>query len=560
MKNEDFRRNLWYNRDNKSITMGADSMAFASNKNQQISVFDGYNAGSERTRKFILNSWANSFAHDIFPAINEDRFSVLYSENSATRPNTPVNVIIGSLILKELLVLTDDEVLGSVVCDMRFQYALHTTSFAEQPLSDRSISRFRSRCYMYEQETGIDLIKDEIVSLSDVIAKTMKINPCMKRMDSLMIASNCKKMTRLEVLYTCVSNMVKAIHRTGEDTLLTGIQHYLDEDDHNKVIYHNKSDETDTKIQQVINDAAKLLAEMGEAFFELPEYQLLHRVINEQSDVSHNGTRKAKDGKDVTPNSLQNPSDPDATFREKAGKHHKGYVGHVVEDFDGEGNSVITDYSYESNTYSDSSFCKETIKNIGKSEETVNLMTDGTYGGTENQKLAAANNINLVVTGLVGRLPNEIHADFIMSDDGKTVITCPAGNKPIKCKYNPVNGMCRIVMERNACNGCPNREKCKVKLQKKSAVLNVSDKMIQRAKQIKLLKTEDYILLSRTRNGVEAIQSVLRRKYHVDEIPVMEKIRSKLFFGFKIMALNSNKLKRYFQKQRVKSALLAVNA
>jgi len=392
----------------------------------------------------------------------------------------------------------------------------------------------------------------------------MKINPCMKRMDSLMIASNCKKMTRLEILYTCMSNMVKAIHRTGEDTLLIGIEHYLDEDDHNKVIYHNKSDEneleefiTDTKIQQVINDATKLLAEMGEAFFKLSEYKLLHRVINEQSDVSHNGTRKAKDGKDISPDSLQNPSDPDATFREKAGKNHKGYVGHVVEDFDGEGNSVITDYSYESNTYSDSSFCKETIENIGKTENPVNLMTDGTYGGTENQELAAANNINLIVTGMVGRPTNEIYADFVISEDGKTVITCPAGNKPIKCNYNPANGTCRVVMERNACSGCPNRDKCKVKLQKKSAIVNVSNKMVQRAKQLKLMKTEDYIVLSRTRNGVEAIPSVLRRKYHVDEIPVMEKIRSKLFFGFKIMALNCNKLKRYFQKQRAKSALLA---
>lgn len=388
----------------------------------------------------------------------------------------------------------------------------------------------------------------------------MKINPCMKRMDSLMIASNCKNMTRLEILYTCVSNMVKTIHRIGEDTLLTGIEHYLDEDDHNKVIYHNKSDETDTKIQQVINDATKLLAEMGESFFELPEYKLLHRAINEQSDVNHNGTRKAKDGKDITPDSLQNPSDPDATFREKAGKHHKGYVGHIVEDFDGEGNSVITNYSYESNNHSDSAFCKETIENIGKTEDRINLMTDGTYGGTENQELAAANNINLVVTGLVGRLPNEIFADFVMSEDGKTVITCPAGNKPIKCKYNPVNDMCRINMERNTCSGCPNRDNCKVKLQKKSAIVNVSNKMVQRAKQMKLMKTNDYIVLARNRNGVEAIPSVLRRKYHVDEMPVMEKIRSKLFFGFKIMALNCNKLKRYFQKQRVKSALLEVNA
>lgn len=535
-------------------------MSFSANNNQQISVFDGYNALSDRTKNFIVKSWANSFANDIFPAINEERFSVLYSENSATRPNTPVNIIIGALILKELLVLTDDEVLGSVICDMRFQYALHTTSFAEQPLSDRSLSRFRARCYMYEQETGRDLIKEEILALSENIARTMKINPCMKRMDSLMIASNCKNTTRLDVLYTCMSNMTKAVHRTGEDALLAGMLHYLDENDHNKVIYHNKSEETDTKIQQIIDDATKLLAEMGEAYFDLPEYQLLHRVINEQSVVSPDGSRRAKDGKVIASDSLQNPSDPDATYREKAGKGHKGYVGHVVEDFDGEGNSVVTDYSYESNTHSDSDFCKETIKNNGKQEETLTIIADGTYGGTENQELAAANNINLVVTSLVGRVPNEIHAEFVLSEDGTQVITCPAGNKPIRCSYNSVSGMCRVVMERNTCNECPNRDKCKITLQKKSAVVNVSKKMVQRAKQVKLMKTEDYILLSRKRNGVEAVQSVLRRKYHVDDIPVMKKIRSKLFFGFKIMAVNCNKLKRYFQKQRAKSAQLAENA
>ena len=39
--------------------------------------------------------------------------------------------------------------------DIRYQYALHTTSFTEQPLSDRTLSRFRARCLAYETETGL---------------------------------------------------------------------------------------------------------------------------------------------------------------------------------------------------------------------------------------------------------------------------------------------------------------------------------------------------------------------------------------------------------------------
>jgi len=60
----------------------------------------------------------------------------LYSNNAASRPNNPINAVIGSLILKELFSVTDDELLASSLCDVRFQYALNTTSFKDQPFSD----------------------------------------------------------------------------------------------------------------------------------------------------------------------------------------------------------------------------------------------------------------------------------------------------------------------------------------------------------------------------------------------------------------------------------------
>lgn len=56
-----------------------------------------------------MNSWCKDFADIVFPAINEERFAVLYSNNNASRPNTPINFIIGSLMLKENNGLTDDE-------------------------------------------------------------------------------------------------------------------------------------------------------------------------------------------------------------------------------------------------------------------------------------------------------------------------------------------------------------------------------------------------------------------------------------------------------------------
>lgn len=168
-------------------------MSFSTNKHQQLSFDDNFNGLSARTKKFILNSWAGGFADIIFPAINEEPFAVLYSTNAFSRPNTPVNIVIAALLLKEMCGLTDDELLLNILTDVKYQYALHTTSYKEQPISDRTLSRFRERLYHYELETGVDLLKEEMMSIADQMVNFMNINPSIKRMDSVMIASSCKK-------------------------------------------------------------------------------------------------------------------------------------------------------------------------------------------------------------------------------------------------------------------------------------------------------------------------------------------------------------------------------
>ena len=121
-------------------------MSFRTNTCQQISLNDKLMNLTEREKKALDKSWAKIFADEIFPAIDEERFSVLYSDK-ASRPNTPVNVIIGALIIKELFDYSDDEIVENLMLDLHLQYALHTTSYEEQPLSDKTLSRFRKRCY-----------------------------------------------------------------------------------------------------------------------------------------------------------------------------------------------------------------------------------------------------------------------------------------------------------------------------------------------------------------------------------------------------------------------------
>ena len=161
-------------------------MSFRVNESQQISIFDSFLNLTERERKALEKSWAHIFSEDIFPVIDEKRFSVLYSEKGS-RPNTPVNVIVGALIIKELFDYSDDELVENLMLDLHLQYALHTTSFSEQPLSDKTLSRFRKRCYDYERLYNQDLYHDCVKDLSQSIQRIMKINGRVRRMDSMMI-------------------------------------------------------------------------------------------------------------------------------------------------------------------------------------------------------------------------------------------------------------------------------------------------------------------------------------------------------------------------------------
>ena len=124
-------------------------MSFVRNDCQQLSLFDSLGFLSQRKLKILNKSWAKPFSDYIFTKIDEMIFTPLYSQNSNSRPNAPINVIVGCLILKELNGLTDDEILEECECDFRYQYALHTASFENQPISDRSFSRFRQRVYEY---------------------------------------------------------------------------------------------------------------------------------------------------------------------------------------------------------------------------------------------------------------------------------------------------------------------------------------------------------------------------------------------------------------------------
>jgi len=231
-------------------------MSFQLNNEQQMAINDALLSLTEREIKYLKDSWAETFSKKIFPFIEEDRFKVLYSDNPASRPNNPANVYFGLLILREIFNQSDEEALNSLMFDIRYQYALHTTSFQEQPVSKNSLTNFRAAVYSYNQEHGVDLIQEEIESHAQQFSKLLKIEGKTIRMDSLMVSSSCKKLSRLEIIYSTVARLIKVIDKNA--TLPENFKPYLEESHYNDTIYRSRDKDLNSKIKKVLKDGLRL--------------------------------------------------------------------------------------------------------------------------------------------------------------------------------------------------------------------------------------------------------------------------------------------------------------
>lgn len=232
---------------------------------------------------------------------------------------------------------------------------------------------------------------------------------------------------------------------------------------------------------------------------------------------------------------LLNPSDPEATFRKKAGSKHRGYAANLTETV-GENKSLVTDYAYEQNIYSDSQFLKDHLDKEPVYEQEIVMVADGAYGSEPNIAKAAEHGIRLITTNFTGKKPADIFADFIFSEDGRRLLECANHKKPYQIRYDEHNDRCNALFRKSDCINCPYLQECKPRLRQSNSLKELSWKAVKRAKQLRFMKTDEFKEYAHFRNGVEALPSLLRRKYHVDKIPAHGKKRTRLHFGFKIAA------------------------
>src|SRR6056297_3521162 len=480
---------------------------FLKNSYQQLSLYDSFDDMPKYLQDYLLNSWANTFQQIIFPAIKEERFSVLYSDKGS-RPNTPVNIIIGSLIIKELFNLTDERLVANIHLSMEFQYALRLTSETRPPVSKNTFFNFRKRVRKYYQENDIDLIQQEVEALADIIANHLEIEDNKARVDSFMVSSSARELSRIELVYSVNAKFIKMLSKSFKDLIPEDLEVYLKKSHRNDIIYRTKNN-------------------------------------NDFDNID------PKDGKDLKSDTLQNPSDPDATYRKKY-KANIGYTANVVEVFD-QDNSVVKSYDFKPNIYSDQDFSADTLKKLSN-DQTLNIsinnplkvFMDGAYYTYELAKEALDKGIIYMPGELTGKKPAAdkmtYYENFNLDVNDENILSCTEGVEPEYQKKNPDKNSFYAIFDKQKCADCNRQSECRIKSNKKHNSVRFTEKRYETGRLRKTMGEEEYIKECNQRAAIEGIPSVLRRKYNVDNMPVRGEVCQKIWFGFKVAAVNFKKL------------------
>lgn len=101
----------------------------------------------------------------------------------------------------------------------------------------------------------------------------MKLSGRIRRIDSMMIESNIRFLSRMELIYTCIFKLV-ANH---SDKISDELKHYADPNNYNCIFYHQRNDDMEVIIQMLLKDCDSLLNVCKNGYEETTGFQLFAR-------------------------------------------------------------------------------------------------------------------------------------------------------------------------------------------------------------------------------------------------------------------------------------------
>jgi len=509
----------------------------------------------EKQLKLLKGSWANIFYQEFFIRIDEEIFAILYSDEPS-RPNVPVNVMVGLEVLKAGLGWSDAELYENYCFNLQVRYALGYDRLGDGDFAIRTLYYFRERLSKYYLKTGGNLLEQVFEQITDAQIQELQVRTGMQRMDSTQIASNIVEASRLQLLVEAIQRVHRVLSETDQKRLAASFAAYI-KGTAGHYTYRVKGKEAvQEHLRQVGETSYRLLAELKDAYASQKAYQVLERIFAENFNLVEGGVCP-KENQELASSSLQSVDDLDASYRTKGNAHYKGYVANITETCDPENDlQLITKVQVAPNNVDDSQLLAEALPNLQDRTDLDTLMTDGGFGGEASDTALEGQDVKLIQTAIRGPKPDshQFHlADFDIVFDPQetpTDIICPYGQKVPITPGRTTGLQARFDLE--ICSACPfhQEERCRAKPQKRDRrfLLAFTPKQVRAAQRRK-----DFLVYKDTgqnlRAAVEATVRSVKHPFPAGKLPVRGQFRMTSMVIASAIHVNVRRIWRYLVDQ-----------
>jgi hypothetical protein len=300
-------------------------------QHRQGSLFSSVSDLPQKQRERLEESWAGTFYEEFFCRIDEDVFAVLFSDKDS-RPNVPVNVLVGLEVLKSGFGWSDAELEEQLAYSLLTRYALGYRDLSEGHFELRTVYNFRRRLAQHMQATGVNLLDVAFEGITDKQISVLKLRTGKLRMDTVQIASNIRQMSRLQLLVEVLQRVWRMLSVADQQREAEPFAPYI-QGSSGQFVYHLQPGEGGEHLHAIGELMQRLVCELASTYGQEAPYAVLARVYAEHFVEVEQGVMP-KAGEALSAQSLQSPDDLEATYREKRGVGYQGYVTNVTETCD----------------------------------------------------------------------------------------------------------------------------------------------------------------------------------------------------------------------------------
>jgi hypothetical protein len=460
------------------------------NEHVQFDFFDPFQQMGAKMRQRLETSWAGSFYREIFCRIDGTPFAVLYSAQPS-RPNAAINVLVGAEILKAGFGWSDEELFDHLQFNLQVRYALGLRDMSAMPFELRTVYNFRQRLSCHMQESGENLLEQVFVQVTDEQLASLELKTGHQRMDSVMVTSNIRQLSRLQLLVEVVQRVWRMMTEADQSHCTSVFEPYL-QGTAGQYCYRVKADEVAEHLAAIGQLMRDLIRGLEARYAEQQTYRVLERVFDEHFDLvageeAERNQVRVKTGEELSASSLQAPDDWEATYRVKRGEGHQGYVANLTETCDPENEvQLITQVQVAPNTTDDQQFVVEGLSDLKARTDLEALWTDGGYNGSDAEEICQQEQVEHIPTNIRGRrtAPDRLGLETSSwkIDENGTPLTmkCPGGQQA-KVKRGRKADRFVARFEQAGCETCAFAEACPARPLKRRAgrSLTVSRRQVQ---------------------------------------------------------------------------------